>query len=51
LRESGIFAPAIRPPTVSTSRIRISVMATHELGHLQKLVEVIKSMEELDHKV
>jgi 8-amino-7-oxononanoate synthase len=45
LRESGIFAPAIRPPTVSTSRIRISVMATHELGHIQKLVEVIKSME------
>lgn len=48
LRESGIFAPAIRPPTVSTSRIRISVMATHELGHIQKLVEVIKSMEELE---
>ncbi|MTJ51065.1 8-amino-7-oxononanoate synthase [Dolichospermum sp. UHCC 0259] len=45
LRESGIFAPAIRPPTVNTSRIRISVMATHELAHLQKLVEVIKSME------
>ncbi|MEI6443846.1 MAG: 8-amino-7-oxononanoate synthase [Nostocales cyanobacterium ELA583] len=45
LRESGIFAPAIRPPTVSSSRIRISVMATHELGHIQKLVEVIKSME------
>ncbi|MFM7407886.1 MAG: 8-amino-7-oxononanoate synthase [Cuspidothrix sp.] len=47
LRTSGIFAPAIRPPTVNTSRIRISVMATHELAHLQKLVEVIKSMEEL----
>jgi 8-amino-7-oxononanoate synthase len=46
LHASGIFAPAIRPPTVNTSRIRISVMATHELAHLQKLVEVIKSMEE-----
>ncbi|MDM3844478.1 MAG: 8-amino-7-oxononanoate synthase [Aphanizomenon gracile PMC649.10] len=45
LRTSGIFAPAIRPPTVSTSRIRISVMATHELAHIQKLVEVIKSIE------
>ena len=45
LHASGIFAPAIRPPTVNTSRIRISVMATHELAHLQKLVEVIKSME------
>jgi len=47
LQASGIFAPAIRPPTVSTSRIRISVMATHELGHIKKLVEVIKSMKEL----
>ncbi len=47
LQAAGIFAPAIRPPTVSTSRIRISVMATHELGHIKKLVEVIKSMEEL----
>ncbi len=48
LRTSGIFAPAIRPPTVSTSRIRISVMATHELGHINKLVEVIKTMKELE---
>jgi 8-amino-7-oxononanoate synthase len=48
LRASGIFAPAIRPPTVSTSRIRISVMATHELGHIKQLVKVIKDMEELD---
>ncbi len=41
LRASGIFAPAIRPPTVSTSRIRISVMATHELTHLHKLVDAM----------
>ncbi len=41
LQESGIFAPAIRPPTVPTSRIRISVMATHELIHIEKLVEVL----------
>lgn len=41
LKAAGIFAPAIRPPTVPTSRIRISVMATHERAHLEKLVEVL----------
>jgi len=41
LKMAGIFAPAIRPPTVPTSRIRISVMATHELAHLEKLVDAL----------
>lgn len=41
LKAAGIFAPAIRPPTVPTSRIRISVMATHQRVHLEKLVEVL----------
>ena len=41
LKEMGIFAPAIRPPTVSVSRIRISLMATHQLAHLQQLVEAL----------
>ncbi|MEG4520440.1 MULTISPECIES: 8-amino-7-oxononanoate synthase [unclassified Microcoleus] len=44
LKEMGIFAPAIRPPTVSVSRIRISLMATHELTHLQQLVEALKQV-------
>ncbi|MEG4121324.1 8-amino-7-oxononanoate synthase [Microcoleus sp. N9_B4] len=44
LRDMGIFAPAIRPPTVSVSRIRISLMATHELAHLQQLVEALKQV-------
>jgi 8-amino-7-oxononanoate synthase len=43
LKEAGIFAPAIRPPTVPTSRIRISLMATHQPEHIQKLVEVLRN--------
>ncbi|MGL5941764.1 MAG: 8-amino-7-oxononanoate synthase [Waterburya sp.] len=39
LLDAGIFAPAIRPPTVPTSRIRISLMATHERSHLDLLAE------------
>lgn len=41
LRELGIFAPAIRPPTVPTSRLRFSVMATHETDHINQLIEAV----------
>ncbi|AFY99684.1 8-amino-7-oxononanoate synthase [Calothrix sp. PCC 6303] len=44
LKDSGIFAPAIRPPTVPTSRIRISVMATHEKAHLHRLLDVLEQV-------
>jgi 8-amino-7-oxononanoate synthase len=48
LKAAGIFAPAIRPPTVPTSRIRISVMATHELAHLQQLLDTLNQMHQLE---
>ena len=44
LKESGIFAPAIRPPTVQTSRIRLSLMATHTQQHLEQLIEVLQNL-------
>jgi 8-amino-7-oxononanoate synthase len=44
LKKKGIFAPAIRPPTVSTSRIRFSLMATHELSQIQQLVAAIQDI-------
>ncbi|MFN6570858.1 8-amino-7-oxononanoate synthase [Dendronalium sp. ChiSLP03b] len=44
LRQAGIFAPAIRPPTVPTSRLRISLMATHELKHIDKLIAELNNI-------
>jgi 8-amino-7-oxononanoate synthase len=44
LRTAGIFAPAIRPPTVSTSRIRMTVMATHSGEQIDRLVEVVGNL-------
>lgn len=49
LKYTGIFAPVIRPPTVPTSRIRISFMATHKLAHIQKLVEALEKIAILDY--
>jgi len=48
LKASGIFAPAIRPPTVPTSRIRLCVMATHELAHLYQLVDALNAIASLE---
>ncbi len=45
LKSHGIFAPAIRPPTVPTSRIRITVMADHSQSDLDCLINCLRSIE------
>ncbi len=42
LRENGIYAPAIRPPTVKTPRLRLSVTASHSKEDLESLLDVLK---------
>jgi 8-amino-7-oxononanoate synthase len=44
LRAHGIFAVGIRPPTVPTSRIRLTVMATHSRSNLQQLVDALQEL-------
>jgi 8-amino-7-oxononanoate synthase len=41
LQAQGVFCPAIRPPTVPTSRLRFSFMATHTQGDIEDLLEVL----------
>jgi 8-amino-7-oxononanoate synthase len=42
LFEQGIFAPAIRPPSVKDSRIRITVTAAHTDEDIERLIEALK---------
>lgn len=41
LWKNGIYAPAIRPPTVKEPRIRLTVTAVHTERHLDKLINVL----------
>lgn len=43
LKRQGILASAVRPPTVPTSRLRMTVMATHTESDIDRLVVGIKS--------
>jgi 8-amino-7-oxononanoate synthase len=44
IEQEGVYAPAIRPPTVpdGQSRIRLTVMATHTQEQLDKICEVFQ---------
>jgi 7-keto-8-aminopelargonate synthetase-like enzyme len=46
LLERGVFAQGIRPPTVppGTSRLRITVMATHARENIDRAVEAFKEV-------
>ncbi|WP_201324585.1 8-amino-7-oxononanoate synthase [Pseudanabaena sp. lw0831] len=43
LRENGIFAPAIRPPTVPTPRIRLTLMTSHTHEQIQYLMQCLQT--------
>ncbi|EDX87512.1 8-amino-7-oxononanoate synthase [Synechococcus sp. PCC 7335] len=43
LREQGIFAAAVRPPTVPVSRLRLSLMATHTSAHIDQFIYTLSS--------
>jgi 8-amino-7-oxononanoate synthase len=46
LRQRGLLVPAIRPPTVAagTSRLRVSLSATHTAGEIARLVEGLEAV-------
>lgn len=44
LEEQGVWVAAVRPPTVPTSRLRMTVMATHTQAQLDHLVMALKQV-------
>ena len=51
LEDSGIYAPVIRPPTVKTPRIRITVSAGHTDKDIAKLNEAFSYLYQQLHRV
>ncbi|KGF72715.1 8-amino-7-oxononanoate synthase [Neosynechococcus sphagnicola sy1] len=44
LRQWGVWAAAVRPPTVPTSRLRFTVMATHTPDQLQQVAIALQKL-------
>ncbi len=46
LLDRGVFAQGIRPPTVpvGTSRLRITLMATHSAGQIERALKIFKAV-------
>ncbi|MDI6890060.1 MAG: 8-amino-7-oxononanoate synthase [Thermodesulfovibrionales bacterium] len=50
LHKKGIFAPAIRPPTVKEPRIRITVTASHSDEDIERLIEALREIKPLNNQ-
>jgi 8-amino-7-oxononanoate synthase len=46
LKTNGIYAPAIRPPTVKTPRIRVTVSAAHSDEDIGELLTVLQKLKQ-----
>lgn len=44
LNQAGFLAPAIRPPTVPTARIRITLNSAHQAHQIEQLVDTLASL-------